>query len=154
MDEGAFAVLEAELRARLLDVGRISDRIEARRGAFDGRAEEVDSLGFQLHNLYGACEQVFEEVARCLENRVDAAGCHAGLVRRMRLDIPVVRPALLSESTAVDLDELRRFRHRFRHAYSADLDPDRVVRLAAMTAPLRRAFTRDIEQFLSRLRPA
>jgi hypothetical protein len=152
MDRGAVAVLEAELRARLVDVSRIADRIEARQEAFDERAEEVDSLGYQLHNLYGAFEQVFEEVARCFENRVDAAGYHAGLIRRMQLDIPGVRPALLAESTAADLDELRRFRHRFRHAYSADLDPHRVVRLAAMTAPLRRAFARDIEQFLSRLR--
>lgn len=57
MDEGAFAVLEAELRARLLDIGRVADRIEARRARFDERAAEVDSLGYQLHNLYGAFEQ-------------------------------------------------------------------------------------------------
>ncbi len=54
MDEGAFAVLEAELRARLLDVNRIADRVEARRTTFAELAEEVDSLGYQLHNLYGA----------------------------------------------------------------------------------------------------
>ena len=54
MDEGAFAVLEAELRARLLDVNRIADRVEARRTTFAERAEEVDSLGYQLHHLYGA----------------------------------------------------------------------------------------------------
>ncbi len=131
------------MRARLQDIGRIADRVEARRMTFDERAEEVDSLGYQLHNLYGAFEQVFEEVARFFENRIDAAGYHAGLIRRMQLNIPGVRPALLSESAAADLDELRRFRHLFRHAYSADLDPHEVVRLAAMTAPLRRAFTRD-----------
>ena len=64
MEAGAFAVLEAELRARLADVDRIADRIEARREVFDERPEEVDSLGYQLHNLYGALEQVFEVVAR------------------------------------------------------------------------------------------
>ena len=154
MDEGAFAVLEAELRARLLDVNRIADRVEARRTTFAELAEEVDSLGYQLHNLYGAFEQVLEEVARRFENRIDDAGYHAGLIRRMQLNIPGVRPALLSKSAAADLDELRRFRHLFRHAYSADLDPHKVIRLAARTAPLQRAFTRDLEQFLSRLRPA
>ncbi len=153
MDAGAFAVLEAELRARLVDVDRIADRVEARRKAFDERPEEVDSLGYQLHNLYGAFEQVFEVVARFFENRVAAANYHAGLLKRMQLNIPGVRPALLSESTAADLDELRRFRHLFRHAYSADLDPDKVRRLAAGAGTLRRAFARDLDRFLARLRP-
>ncbi len=153
MNTGAFAVLEADLPARLLDIDRITDRVEARREAFDERPEEVDSLGYQLHNLYGAFEQVFEVVARFFENRVTAAGYHAGLIKRMQLDIPGVRPALLSESTAAELDDLRRFRHLFRHAYSADPDPDKVARLAGGTASLRRALARDIEQFLTRLRP-
>ena len=153
MDTGAFAVLEAELRARLVDVDRIADRVEARGAASGERPEEVDSLGYQLHNLYGAFEQVFEVVARYFENRVAAAGYHAGLIRRMQLNIPGVRPALLSESTAADLDELRRFRHLFRHAYSADLDPHKVSRLAAGAGSLRRAFARDLDRFLARLRP-
>ena len=153
MDTGAFAVLEAELRARLVDVDRIADRVEVRGAASGERPEEVDSLGYQLHNLYGAFEQVFEVVARYFENRVAAAGYHAGLIRRMQLNIPGVRPALLSESTAADLDELRRFRHLFRHAYSADLDPHKVRRLAARTGSLRRAFARDLDRFLTRLRP-
>ena len=153
MDAGAFAVLEAELRARLVDVDRIADRVEARGAASGERPEEVDSLGYQLHNLYGAFEQVFEVVARYFENRVAAAGYHAGLIRRMQLNIPGVRPALLSESTAAGLDELRRFRHLFRHAYSADLDPHKVRRLAAGAGPLRRAFARDLDRFLARLRP-
>ena len=153
MDTGAFAVLEAELRARLADVDSIAARVETRRQAFDERAEEVDSLGYQLHNLYGAFEQVFEAVARFFENRVTDAGYHAGLIRRMQLDIPGVRPALLSESTAAGLDELRRFRHLFRHAYSADLDPRKVVRLAAGAGSLRRAFAGDLDRFLARLRP-
>ena len=153
MDAGAFAVLEAELRARLVDVDRIADRVEARREASDERPEAVDSLGYQLHNLYGAFEQVFEVVARFFENRVAAAGYHAGLIKRMQLDIPGVRPALLSASTAADLDELRRFRHLFRHAYSADLDPHKVRRLAAGAGTLRRAFARDLDRFLASLRP-
>ena len=34
MDKGAFAVLEAELRARFQDISRIGDRIEERLGTF------------------------------------------------------------------------------------------------------------------------
>ena len=153
MDKGAFAVLEAGLRARSQDISRISSRIEERLGTFAQRAEGVDSMGYQLHNLYGAFEQLFEEVARFFENRIEGIQYHAELIRRMQLEIQGIRPALLSAETASDLDELRRFRHLFRHAYTADLDPDKVAALAAKAVYIQRDFTQDFERFLALLRP-
>ena len=100
MDKGSFSVLEAELRARVRVIGRIGDRIEARLGTFAHSAEGVDSMGYQLHNLYGAFEQLFEEIARFFENRVDEASYHADLLRRMQLNIQGIRPALLSAESA------------------------------------------------------
>ena len=154
MDEGAFALLEATLRARCRDIDRIGDRVAERLQGLPGGGEAIDSMGYQLHNLYGAFEQVFEEVARFFEKRIDDAAYHADLIRRMQLDIRGVRPAVLSVETASRLDELRRFRHLFRHAYAADLDPARVTALAAEVPGIRSAFARDIERFLSALRPA
>ena len=153
MDEGAFSILEAALRARCRDIDRIGKRIEERRPTFAHRAEEADSMGYQLHNLYGAFEQLFEEVARFFENRVDDARYHADLIRRMQLDIPGIRPALLSEGSARGLDELRRFRHLFRHAYGTDLDSAKVVDLADRVPDIRSVFAHDFERFLSMLRP-
>ena len=110
MDKGAFAVLEAELRTRSRDISRIGGRIEERLSTFAHSAEGVDSMGYQLHNLYGAFEQLFEEVARFFENQIDEARYHANMIRRMQLEIQGIRPALLSAETASDLDELRHFR--------------------------------------------
>ena len=154
MDERAFSVLDAELRARCGEIDRIVNRIEERRRTFDREAPtEVDSLAYQLHNLYSAFEQLFEEVARFFENRIDEARYHADLIRRMQLEIRGIRPALLSEATASALDELRRFRHLFRHAYATDLDPAKVEKLAAKVPGIRSAFDQDFERFLARLRP-
>lgn len=153
MDDGAFSVLDAELRARCGDIDRIANRIEERWRTFDRHAAaDVDSLGYQLHNLYSAFEQLFEEVARFFENRIDEARYHADLIRRMQLEIRGIRPALLSEATASALDELRRFRHLFRHAYAADLDSTEVAKLAAKVPRIRSAFEQDFERFLARLR--
>ena len=142
------------LRARCRDIDRIANRIAERRTEFSqGVAAEVDSMGYQLHNLYGAFEQLFEEVARFFENRIDEARYHSDLIRRMQLEIRGIRPALLSEATASDLDELRRFRHLFRHAYAMDLDPAKVAELADGVPGMWSAFMRDFEQFLSVMRP-
>ena len=153
MDDRAFPVFEAELRARRRDIDRLGERIEQRRRTFADRPEETDSLGYQLHNLYGAFEQLFEEVARFFENRMDETRYHADLLRRRQLDVQGVRPALLSEATALGLDDLRRFRHLFRHAYGTDLDSARVAELAAGASRIRCDVARDLERFLARLRP-
>ena len=153
MDKGAFAVLEAGLRERVQDISRIGGRIEERLGTFAHSAEGVDSMGYQLHNFYSAFEQLFEEVARFFENQIDEARYHADMLRRMQLEIQGIRPALLSAETASDLDELRRFRHLFRHAYTADLDPDKVADVAAKAMSVQRDFMQDFERFLALLRP-
>ncbi len=153
MDREALAVLEAGLRSRSRDIARLGDRIQSRLGTFARSAEGVDSMGYQLHNLYGAFEQLFQETARFFESRVDEGGHHADPLRRMQLEIEGIRPALLSAETASGLDELRRFRHFFRHPYTADLDPGRVADLAARAARVRGGFDRDFERFLARLQP-
>ena len=51
---------------------------------------------------------------------------HAQLLKRMLLNIKDVRPALLSETAYKILNELRGFRHVFRHTYSYGLDEERV----------------------------
>ena len=153
MDRQALAVLEAGLRSRSREIARIGDRIQSRLGTFARSAEGVDSMGYQLHNLYGAFEQLFEETARFFENRVNEASHPTDLLRRMQMEIEGIRPALLSAETASGLDELRRFRHLFRHAYTADLDPGRVADLAARAARVQRDFERDFERFLAHLRP-
>ena len=45
----------------------------------------------------------------------------------MVFDIEGVRPALLSEESLKILDQLRGFRHVFRHAYSHGLDEERIL---------------------------
>ena len=153
MDREAFAVLEAGLRSRSREIARIGDRIQSRLATFARSPEGVDSMGYQLHNLYGAFEQLFEETARFFENRVDEGGCRSDLLRRMQLEIRGIRPALLSAETASGVDELRRFRHLFRHAYTADLDPARVTDLAARAGRIQGDLERDLERFLGLLQP-
>jgi hypothetical protein len=89
--------------------------------------ESVESAGYWLHNLYNAYEDLFKLVAGFWENSLSLDGeFHAQLLKRMLLSIKDVRPALLSEAGYKILNELRGFRHVFRHAYSYGLDEERV----------------------------
>jgi len=91
-------------------------------------------------------------VAGFFENRLDdTARYHLWLLKRMTIEIEGLRPALLSEDTFRLLNELRAFRHVFRHAYSYELDPEKVRVLAEKMSRLRDLFEADFQNFIEEL---
>ena len=151
MDEARIAILRAEVDSRQRDIDAIYDRIENRRGVFRETSEGIDSMAYQIHNHYSAFEQLFETVVHFFENRIEEERYHIDLLRRMRLEIHGIRPALVSDEAFDMLDELRRFRHFFRHAYTAELNPDNLADLVAKTDRLREVHRRDVEGFVQRM---
>jgi hypothetical protein len=69
----------------------------------------------------------------------------------MTLDIDGVRPALLSPQSAGLLNELRAFRHFFRHAYGQPLDFSRVEQNLAIARQLLPLLANDVASFLRAL---
>lgn len=67
----------------------------------------------------------------------------------MRLEIPGVRPRLISATAYDCLDELRRFRHIFRSAYRLELDADRLALVLRKARTLREIYRAEMERFLS-----
>lgn len=68
MEAEALTVFRSEVHAQL-------ERIERRSSA--GSESEVESLAYQLHNLYCAFEDLFELVAERFENNLETGGTHA-----------------------------------------------------------------------------
>jgi len=92
--------------------------------------EAVESAGYWMHNLYCAFEDLFKLVAGFWENSLSTDGeYHIHLLKRMLIEIEGIRPGLLSNAGYKLLNELRGFRHVFRHAYSYGLDKERVSAL-------------------------
>ena len=153
MDDARIAVLKAEVDSRMREIETIYERIEERRARFSETAEGIDSMAYQIHNLYSAFEQLFETVVHFFENRIEEQRYHVDLLRRMRLEIEGMRPVLVSDEAYILLDELRRFRHFFRHAYTADLKPENLVDLLSKAERLRPVHRRDVAEFLGRITP-
>jgi len=105
-------------------------------------------LGYYLHNLYTAFENVFKTIASTFENEVhDLSQWHTELLRRMTLDIPGLRPRFVSPEAYDLLDELRRFRHVFRSAYTMTLDLERLAVVLKKAHDLERIYPQDFKQF-------
>lgn len=110
--------------------------------------EECIVVGYRLHNLYNAFENIFRNVAHTFENTLEErAGWHAELLRRMRFDLMPIRPAVIDPETFDKLDELRRFRHVFRSLYTDEIDPLRMTLALQKARELRRIWPATIEPF-------
>lgn len=153
MDPSQLKVLRAEMQAQLQAIEGVYAEIEARAAGFRPQdPATLESLAYQLHNLYNAVEDLLKIVTSAFENHVvDLSRWHTELLGRMRLEIEGIRPALVSAELYPLLDELRAFRHFFRHAYGRRLRADRVQTLLVDAQEVRPLLKRDVEQFLARL---
>lgn len=151
MDKGDAIIFFAEFDQQVEQIKCIYTTLGAKSALLTGEqpsSETVESTGYWLHNLYCAYEDLFKIVASFWENTVTSDGTyHRQILKRMRLQINGLRPALISEESFKFLDELRGFRHVFRHAYSYGLDKERVAFLLKRTLQQRSVMFEDIERF-------
>lgn len=115
-----------------------------------GVPEEYDhaALGYSIHNLYNAFENYALRIAKCFENHLDPGAWHRELVKRMTMEIPQVRPRVWSPEVARHVDELRRFRHAFRHIYDSGLDPAKLMLAQDHVRPAVEGVLESHERFL------
>ncbi len=98
MDENGLSLLEADLAAQRVVVGRIFATLEQRAENLSAdNPEKLESVAYQLHNLYGAIEESLKIIAAYFENNItDSTRWHSLLLQRMTQPVQGIRPAVLS----------------------------------------------------------
>ena len=86
---------------------------------------EKAAIGYNLHNFYNGCENVFRMISDYYENNLSAGRFHKDLLERMTLEIPKIRPRVITDELFECLSEFLAFRHRFRHMYSFEINWER-----------------------------
>ncbi len=140
-------LLQAEINADEQAIARLYE-ILARNWDTLEAPEQIIVVGYYLHNLYTAFEYVFERVAETFENHLaDKSRWPAQLLRRMTLGVPGMRPRLMSDEAHECLDELRRFRHVFRSAYTISLDKERLNLVVQRAKKLKALYATEFAEF-------
>lgn len=140
------ALLKASIDADVREIESLYGRLAQHSGNLT-TTEQAILAGYYLHNLYNAFENICLSVAKAFENQVDREQWHSALLKRMTLDVEGLRPRLLGEEAYRCLDELRRFRHVFRKAYTVDLDPRRVALVVDEAERLQGLYKAEFERF-------
>lgn len=101
-----------------------------------------------LLDYYTAAENIFKEVAKAIDGKVpEGQDWHKELLVQMKLNIPGIRPPVLSRDTFSQLDEYRRFRHLVRHLYGFNLLPEKVESLLKSLPGINESLKKDLNNF-------
>ncbi|MCL4263000.1 MAG: hypothetical protein KJ069_07280 [Anaerolineae bacterium] len=146
-------ILERTVQNDLATIAEIYARIEVIQPDANASEEALIVLAYHLHALYNAFENIFLQIAAAFENNIDEqSGWHSQLLQRMTLDLMPIRPAVIDQEAYDPLDELRRFRHLFRHSYHIRLDANRLQLVQAKALALQTICLKQIQSFLNFVR--
>lgn len=144
-------ILKAEINEDIKAIDLICNNVKEKYSQLGGKKLdyfEISAFGYLLHNFYNACENLLLRIASVFENTIDKEEWHKDLLLQMKLDIENIRPRVIRSELVPLLDEYRRFRHLFRHAYSIQLDWEKINLLITKLEKTKSLFLEDIQQFI------
>ena len=126
MDKENIMLLMGEIKESRVVLDHINNLYESYRQNFisveQRELRDAVLLADILCNTYTCIETILFRIARTFENHLEPNQWHKELLRKMYIDIPNIRKAVLSKESYQILDELRRFRHFKRYYYDFDYD--------------------------------
>jgi hypothetical protein len=146
-------LLRAQIASDLGAIDRIEHAVSRAIAAGDPSATPPQivqgGLALYLHDFYQAVEQILIRITKIL-NGCDTLGetWHVDLLRLSSLDIEGLRPAVISDTTRLELDRYRSFRHFVRHGYDRDFMWKRMQDLVLDLPEVVALFRKDTESFL------
>lgn len=148
LSEQELALLAAEIRAELAKLQKLVARLSGQH--FEGHDEELtDSVALRLHNFYTGCERIFKLIATEINGGLpQSEDWHKRLLNQVSLEVPGIRPAVVSESTREQLHDLLAFRHVVRNVYGYELEQERVAELQKCAIETYPDFSKEIEAFV------
>lgn len=149
-------LLKADIEDELRKIERLEAAFAPAQAKLDLPEDQVDlydraAIGYLLHNFYTGCEAIFRAIARFFENDLGPQTWHSDLLKRTKLSVGHYRPAVIDEELYRLLEDLRGFRHVFRHSYSFELDWERERLVARKLAPAATLLRQQVRDFLSAL---
>jgi hypothetical protein len=102
-----------------------------------------------LTNYYTCLETIFLRTSEYFENNLNSTRWHQDLLEKMTLQIEGIRPQVISDEAAPNLEELLHFRHFCRYYLEFDYDWDRLDFVLKKFTRVRPLLRRDLVTFLA-----
>ena len=110
--------------------------------------------GSILHDFYTGIEKIFESIAKEVDHRLPMGEeWHSELLHQMTLDIPGLRPRVITAITEKNLREYLGFRRLFRKRYGFELDWQKLKKLLLAMPKVRSGLENEVNIFFEALNP-
>lgn len=148
-----YLLLADRIQQELNDLAQVVARTERAIHAADHYVEDndlfIDAAALNLHDFFAGLERIFQQITTHVDGNLPAGqGWHRQLLEQMQIDLPNLRPPVLSSETAESLDEFLRFRHVVRNVYAFQFDAERIERLVSQMRPAFIQVQAELQQFI------
>jgi len=114
---------------------------------------ELSALATMLHSFYTGIENIFKRIALEIDGDIPSGyASHSDLLTAMTRST-ASRPPVISEELHVRLSAYLSFRHVFRHAYSFQLEWDKMRDLVLQSPATWQQLQTELDRFFSRSNP-
>ena len=151
------AVLAGRIQAELKEFSILVERIELGMQKAKTQSDDfyLDSVALNLHGFYSGVERLFEKIACSIDGSMpEGANWHQELLNHMSIEVPGVRPAVISTELKEKLEEYRGFRHVVRNVYTYHLDSAKVKPLVKNIGRVRKKLEKELSAFAKFIREA
>lgn len=149
-NESLHREIFSEIDHELGNIDRLREELEKVLGEDTSLSKRVK--GSIVHDFYNCCERIFRRISIDINGGFDPGEkWHKELLYRMIMPIEEIRPKVISEELAAELDDYLSFRHVFRTIYGFELKGERLDRLVEKFDRTSEMFKREIGEFLRRM---
>ena len=158
-----FSVLIARIKEELDNIDILHQELKRNGIIKEGQNESVSvnlkddtfilrATASILHDFYVSVENIFKMICKELDESIpEGSDWHVQLLKQVSMEIPGVRPRVISKKVMLDLDEYRGFRHVFRSVYGFNLSTKRLKDLLANFPTVLTTLEKDLEVFVKLL---
>jgi hypothetical protein len=149
------AVLSGRIISELKELSLLAERIIIGWDKYRKNHDDyyLDSVALNLHGFYSSVERIFERIAITIDDTVPSgANWHQELLNQMTIEVPGIRPAVISSEVKDQLEEYRGFRHIVRNVYAYHFNPEKIENLVTGLTLLFSKFDAELKSFADFLR--
>jgi len=131
-----FLTLGSHIREELSEIRRSIQRAKKAWSLALNKDDSLylDSVALNLHDFYNGLERIFERIAENIDEiKPEGLNWHQEILKQMAMEIPKVRPAVISQDLREELDKYRAFRHIVRNIYAHNFKIDKIKDLMGDT---------------------
>jgi hypothetical protein len=147
-----YQLLSQRIKSELHEIERLVLRAEtALIRAKDNPPDQdyfLAAAALDMHGFYAGIEKLLELIAADVDrSQPTSSHWHRDLLAQMTLDLPEVRPPVLTSETQQALAEYLEFRHVVRNVYTFNLRPKRIAELVDDLRTTFELTRRDLQRF-------